>query len=275
MDSQIGQKEVLLSQIIREAMDRQNFSGNMLAQAAGVSEGTIRNLLKETSDPDAAGPQAVVLRAVCNVLDLDEIRVFQAAGFLSPDRLTPHISTNAEYLALRFDQLPADKQELLMGMLESLEKLSRIQAPGVEVRELLEEVRQLRQKYPMYKEHRLAITDRLGRFFGGALGKLTNQTVEDLALASVVEQLRALYSDEPAPAMIDHGVIVGVVNHPHVTVVLNALLPRKNIPSNVEKLFWLIYPASETPEAEKKQAAKDLWELLLRASSVEKHKDAK
>jgi hypothetical protein len=274
MNNTANHEQALLSQLIREAMSRQNISGNMLAQAAGVSEGTIRNLLKENTDPDATGPQALVLKAVCSVLGLDEIRVFQAAGFLSPDRLTPHISANAEYLAVRFDRLPPDKQELLMGMVESLEKVSGIETPGSEVREILEAVRLLRQTHPMYQEHRHALTDRLGRFFGGALGKLTNQTVEDLALTSVVEQLQALKSDDPERSVINTDLVFRVVNHPHAAIALNALLPRKNIPSNVEKLFWLIYPASEAPDAEKRQAVKALWGLLC-ASSEQKHESAK
>ena len=272
---QVNHNQPTLRQLLREAMSRQGLSGNMLAQAAGVSEGTIRNLLKENTDPDATGPQALVLKAVCNVLGLDEIRVFQVAGFLSPDRLTPHISANAEYLAVRFDRLPADKQELLMGMVESLEKLSGIESPGSEVRNILEAVRQIRQAHPMYQEHRLAITDRLGRFFGGALGKLTNQTVEDLALTSVVDQLQKLYAADPAHAAIDAELVLNAVNHPHAAIVLNALLPKKTIPSNVEKLFWLIYPASEAPSAEKQQAVKDLWELLLHVSVAKKHHKAK
>jgi len=275
MNNPVSQGQATLSQLIREAMSRQNISGNMLAQAAGVSEGTIRNLLRENTDPDATGPQALVLRAVCSVLGLDEIRVFQSAGFLSPDRLTPHISANAEYLAVRFDRLPQDKQELLMGMVESLEKLSGIDSPGSEVREILEAVRQLRQAHPIFQEHRRAITDRLGRFFGGALGKLTNQTVEDLALSSVVDQLRTLYSDDPAYTAIDPDLMLRVANDPQAVIALNALLPRKNIVSNVEKLFWLMYPASESPTAENQQAVKDLWEILRRASSAEKHDDPK
>jgi hypothetical protein len=273
--NQVSQTQPTLSQLIREAMSRQSISGNMLAQAAGVSEGTIRNLLRENTDPDATGPQALVLKAVCSVLGLDEIRIFQAAGFLNPDRLTPHISANAEYLAVRFDRLPPDKQELLMGMVESLEKLSGIDSPGSVARDLLEAVRELRQTHPMYQEHRLAITDRLGRFFGGALGKLTNQTVEDLALNSVVAQLQTLYSDDPAHTAIDSELVLSAVNHPHAAIALNALLPKKTIPSNVEKLFWLIYPASESPSTEQQEAVKDLWELLVRTSAVKKHNNTK
>ncbi len=268
-----------LSQIIRAAMDRQHISGNMLAQAAGVSEGTIRNLLRENDDPDAAGPQALVLKAVCQVLGLDEIRTFQAAGFLSPDQLIPHISTQAEYLAVRFDRLPGDKQELLLGMLESLEKLSGILSPGDEVRDVLEEVRALRLKHPLFKERRLVLTDRLGRFLGGALGKLTHQTVEDLTLGSVIERLGTLYRNAPLPPQtITEENVLAVVNHPNAAVALNALLPRKNIPSNIEKLFWLIHPENKELEyldAETLSAIEDLWELLVRVSHAPPHENTK
>ena len=261
-------KQTTLAQMIRQAMDRQNISGNMLAQAAGVSEGTIRNLLKDNTDPEATGPQGLVLKAVCNVLGLDELRVFQAAGFLSPDWLGSDLSVNAEYLAIRFDRLPTDKQELLLGMLDSLEKVSGIMSPGVEVRELLDAVRQLRVTHPMFKERRLALTDHMARFLGSALGKLTNETIDDIVLVSVVEQLSALFKGTVSGDQIRREFVLSVVNHPHSGIVLNVLLPRKSIPSNVEKLYWLIYQVQESPDSEKKQAVKDLWALLLRASQA-------
>ncbi|MHB8628402.1 MAG: helix-turn-helix domain-containing protein [Aggregatilineales bacterium] len=273
MDNATALAQPKLSQIIREAMELQHISRNMLAQAAGVSEGTIRNLLKD-DEPGATGPQGLVLKAVCTVLHLDDIRVFQAAGFLSPDRLTSQLSIRAEILGMRFDRLPTDKQELLVSMLESLEKVSGLPSVGPEVDTVVEEVRKLRRKHPVFKERRVVLTDRLGRFLGNALGKLTNETVEDITLTALVDQLRTLYRNDPTQLEISPESLRSVVNHPHSVIVLNTLLPRKNVPSNVEKLYWLTYPAVETPNAEHHQAVKDLWDLLVQVSRSPIHETA-
>ncbi|MHB8628881.1 MAG: helix-turn-helix domain-containing protein [Aggregatilineales bacterium] len=133
-----GREPLALHQIIREAMALQHISRNRLAQAAGVSEGTIRNLLKENDTPGATGPQGLVLKAVCAVLDIAPIRVFQAAGFLSPNRFTPKFSVRAEILAKRFDRLPSAQQAVLLSLLEWLEKASGLEALDTEAGTALE-----------------------------------------------------------------------------------------------------------------------------------------
>jgi len=265
--------DIPLHQMLRDAMNNQHVSNLRLAKAAGVSEGTIRNLLREEAGPDAVGPQAHVLKRVANILGLDELRVFQAAGFISKERIAFNISVRAEYLALRFDKLPTDKQELLLGMLNSLEKVSGIASPSEDIQDVLAEVRKLQKQFPMFKDRRFVLTDRLGRFLGSAFGKLTNDTVETITAGAVLERLQLLFRNDAAQHVSAESLRV-VMSHTNVSVALNALLPHKNIPSNVEKLYWLIYPENkelEALDAETLRAIEALWLLLLRVSGSSQH----
>jgi transcriptional regulator with XRE-family HTH domain len=259
-----------LSAMIREAMDRRGMSNLALAKAAGVSEGTIRNLLRDDIDPDATGPKAHVLKNVAEALELDDLRVFQAAGYIRKDRLESHLSVRAEFLATRFDKLPPDKQELLLGMLASLEKVSGIPSPSEEVQDVLDEVRKLRKRFPLFKERRFVLTDRLGRFLGGALGKLTHETIESLSEDGVLNRLEVLFRRDLSQP-ITRERIRQIVNHPNAVVALNALLPHKNIPTNIEKLYWLLYPDIRDIEAlgeETLQSIEALWLLLVKVSGL-------
>lgn len=262
--------EQSLSQILREALDRRGMSNLALAKAAGVSEGTIRNLLREEFDPDATGPKAHVLKQIAEILELDDLRLFQAAGYIRREHLESHLSLRAEFLATRFDKLPDDKQELLLGMLASLEKVSGIPSPSQEVQDVLDEIRNLRKRFPMFRERRFVLTDRLGRFLGGTLGKLTNDTIESLSEGSVLDRLQLLFrKDSKHP--ITRELIRQVLAHPNATVALNALLPHKNIPSNVEKLFWLLHPENkdlETLDEETLRGVEALWLLLIQVTGI-------
>ena len=265
-----------LHQMIREAMDRRGMSNNALAKAAGVSEGTIRNLLRDEVNPDATGPKAHVLKQVAEIMELDDLRVFQAAGYIRKDHLESHLTLQAEFLATRFDKLPADKQELLMGMLTSLEKVSGIASPSETVQDVLDEVRKLRKQYPLFQERRFVLTDRLGRFLGGAVGKLTNDTVETICEGAVLDRLQVLFRRDLAQP-ITRDIVRRVVAHSNATVALNALLPHKNIPSNIEKLYWLIFPENKSIEdldEETLRAIEALWLLLVRVSNGQQHEIA-
>jgi len=268
--------DIPLHALIREAMDRRGMSNLGLAKAAGVSEGTIRNLLREEFDPDATGPKAHVLKQVAEILELDDLRVFQAAGYIRKDHLESHLSLRAEFLATRFDKLPADKQELLLGMLASLEKVSGIPSPSEEVRDVLDEIRKLRKQFPIFKERRFVLTDRLGRFLGSAFGKLTNETIEGMAEDAILSRLEMLFRRDLTQPLTRER-IRQVLAHPHATVALNALLPHKNIPSNAEKLYWLIYPENKELEfldQETLSAIEALWLLLVRVSGLSIHETA-
>ena len=275
-DRQETPEDLPLHEMIREAMDRRGMSNNALAKASGVVEGTIRNLLREEGNPDATGPKAHVLKQVAEVLELDDLRVFQAAGYIRKDRLESHLSLRAEFLATRFDKLPADKQELLLGMLTSLEKMSGIASPSETVQDVLDEVRKLRKQYPLFSTRRFVLTDRLGRFLGGAMGKLTNDTIETICEDAVLERLQVLFRRDLAQP-ISRDILRRVVSQTNATIALNVLLPHKNIPSNIEKLYWLIFPENKSLEEldeGTRNAIEALWQLLVRIGTPQQHEDA-
>jgi transcriptional regulator with XRE-family HTH domain len=257
--------EPSLSVYLRQVLEARHMSGNQLAQVAGIAEATVRNLLKQGADPDVPGPHPLVLKAVCEALQLDEIEVFQRAGYLSAIPRGGQLSASAEYFGLRFDHLPPEQQAILWDLLGSLEKASGITPPGEQIRWLLEEVRKLRKAHPMFEKRRFTLTDEAGRL----LGNLTPHLTLNVMLDSLTERFRDLFVTEPSVA-ITPDAIQAILEHPHAVIVLNALLPRKDIPSALEKLFWLSHPGGTldkrvaTLSAEHQAGIRALWELLGR-----------
>jgi transcriptional regulator with XRE-family HTH domain len=99
-----------------------------LAEAAGVSEGVIRNLLRHGIDPKAKDPDARTLRKVADALGIDSPKLFRLAGYIPP---APDAnSVPAEYLADVFDQLPPEKQDAVMSVLEAMAEAPRAKTPS-------------------------------------------------------------------------------------------------------------------------------------------------
>lgn len=218
-----------------------------------------------------------MLKAVCDVLGLNDIRVFQAAGFLSPSEETSDLSFAAEYLARRFDRLPHDKQEILWGTLESLEKISGLVAPGEEIGDVLQAAHDLRKKHPIFKDRRLALGDYMGRVLGSALFKLSRQTVPEVALGAAITRLRALYRND-STQVLSAKFVSAVVNHPKAAMILNVLLPHKTVTSPGEKLYWLLHPdntAFEYLDKATLTAFEDLWKLLVQVSYAPSRSEGK
>jgi DNA-binding Xre family transcriptional regulator len=259
--------EQSLSVYLRRVLEARRMSGNQLAQVAGIAEATVRNLLKQGEDPDVSGPHPLVLKAVCEALQLDEIEVFQRAGYLSFVPRAGQLSASAEYFGLRFDRLPPEQQAILWDLLGSLEKASGITPPGEQIRWLLEEVRKLRKAHPMFEKRRFTLSGEAGRLLGGLTPRLTLNVMLD----SVAERLSGLFAGDPA-VPVTAATIQAILEHPHAVIVLNALLPRKDIPSALEKLFWLSHPGGtldkqvEALSAEHRAGIRALWKLLMRVS---------
>ncbi len=107
-----------LGTFIADVMSKQQHNNVSLAQAAGVSEGVIRNLLKHGVDPKAKDPDARTLRKVADALGVDSLMLFRLAGYIPP---APDANTvRAEYLADVFDTLSPEKQDAVMGVLEAM-----------------------------------------------------------------------------------------------------------------------------------------------------------
>ncbi len=107
-----------LGAFVADLMEKHQHSNVSLAAAAGVSEGVIRNLLKHGIDLRAKDPDPRTLRLVADALDVDAVMLFRLAGYVSPQANAN--SVRAEYLADVFDELPPEKQDAVMGVLEAM-----------------------------------------------------------------------------------------------------------------------------------------------------------
>ncbi|MBA3871070.1 MAG: hypothetical protein H0X30_18155 [Anaerolineae bacterium] len=107
-----------LGGFIFDLMTKQKLNNVSLAAIAGVSEGVIRNLLKHGIDMRAKDPDPRTLRLVADALEVDAMMLFRLAGYLPPQ--SDANSVRAEYLADVFDELPPEKQDAILGVLEAM-----------------------------------------------------------------------------------------------------------------------------------------------------------
>jgi transcriptional regulator with XRE-family HTH domain len=107
-----------LGAFIADLMKRHEHNNVSLAAAAGVSEGVIRNLLKHGIETRVKDPDPRTLRRVADALDVDALMLFRLAGYIPPQANAN--SVRAEYLADVFDELPPEKQDAVLGVLEAM-----------------------------------------------------------------------------------------------------------------------------------------------------------
>jgi len=107
-----------LGQFIADLMRKYEHTNRSLAAAAGVSESAIRNLLRVGVRGGAKYPDARTLTLVAKALDVDAIRLFRLAGYIPPEPAAH--SVRADYLAEIFDELPEEKQDAVLGVLEAM-----------------------------------------------------------------------------------------------------------------------------------------------------------
>src|SRR5258708_6004274 len=130
-DYNIAQDELLmnegskmsLGEFIEHAMNHRQISHNRLSELAGVSQGTIHNLAKQGRDSNVPGPHPRVLRAVCEVLGLDQLVVFQMAGYIDQNYqpLPEKPSAVGAYVQRCFESLSPVNQAHLLMLLEQLQ----------------------------------------------------------------------------------------------------------------------------------------------------------
>lgn len=111
-------KATTLGQFTADLMARLDYTNRSLAAAAGVSESAVRNLLKVGIDPKAKDPDARTLSLIAKALDVDALRLFRLAGYIPPAPAAH--SVRADYLAEIFDELPPEKQDAVLGVLEAM-----------------------------------------------------------------------------------------------------------------------------------------------------------
>lgn len=261
-----------LGNLIRSAMTDQKLSLNKLAEAAGVGVATVANLLEQGTNNAQSGVHPLVLRKIAEVLGLDQILLFQVAGFLAAEDVEHPLSLEATYLAVCFDTLPIDKQRLLLDMAHSLMSSAGIPRRGVRVRELLTQTEALRLKHPIFREHPFGIRRELGRF----LGNFTRTTTREILMQGVEERIQSALQTDVPPRPITRQEIEIMLRHPDAGVILNALLPRKEIPTNLEKMYWLVHESetagrrlTDLPQRYEpyREAIRDLWKLLAWATA--------
>ena len=252
-----------LGSFMKQILDERGMSGNMLSQASGVSESTVRSLLKQGEDEKAPGPHPLVLRAVCDVLGLDHVRIFQLAGYIPDDYHPTHLSTDAEYVGLCFDALEPAQQTMIKGMLTSLDKTNTFPFNGDHMGDVIKHVAQLRQDFPMFRARKFTAADEVGRVTGKAL----RPDPSEWFLNSTHRRLAQLFEDESG-VEITRQRVFDVSEHPSARAILNMLLPRKEIPSALEKLYWLLRPMAfyhrdvDAMTDEEKAGCRALWTLL-------------
>lgn len=111
-------KATSLGQFTADLMAKHDYTNRSLAAAAGVSESAVRNLLKVGIDPRAKDPDARTLSLIAKALDVDALRLFRLSGYIPPAPAAH--SVRADYLAEIFDELPPEKQDAVLGVLEAM-----------------------------------------------------------------------------------------------------------------------------------------------------------
>jgi transcriptional regulator with XRE-family HTH domain len=107
-----------LGTFVAELMRKQNHNNSSLAAVAGVSESVIRNILKHGIEAKVKDPDPRTLRRVADALNVDALMLFRLAGYIPPQANAN--SVRAEYLADVFDELPEEKQDAVLGVLEAM-----------------------------------------------------------------------------------------------------------------------------------------------------------
>jgi len=107
-----------LGRFVADLMRKQQHNNSSLAQAAGVSESAVRNLLKVGIATGAKDPDAHTLRKVADALGVDPLKLFRLAGYIPA--VTDYISVRAEYLGVLFDRMPSEKQDAVLSLFEAL-----------------------------------------------------------------------------------------------------------------------------------------------------------
>ena len=246
---------------LRTILEHRGMSGNQLAKAAGVTEGTIRNLLKQGEDSAVSRPHPLVLRSISEVLGLDVVRVLQMLDYVPADYHPVPLSPVGEYVGLRFDQLQPDGQRVLLGVLATLTGEGGLSPEAINA--LSNTARDLRKSYPMLAERKFDGRDEFGRGIGGFFGRFS----EAQLLHTISYRLNECFRNELG-GVITEARVQAAANHRHGQVLLNLLLPRKEIPKPLEKLYWLMCPydtygKQEQGISEKQQdSIRALWRSL-------------
>lgn len=246
--------EKTLGGFLRRTLDTQQISNNSLAHATGIAEGTVRNLLRYGMDADAPAPHPHTLRAVAEFLHLNPTYLFRLAGYITDEDVLSSLSPVAEYVGQRFDALRPDQQKMVLDILGTLEKSNGLPNYGAVILDSIAAGKTLRQRH-------LTRLEWLDLKISDLLGIRTDQ----LMLSGIQRRLRDLFPDET----FTFDDIQKVADHPVAMAIMSVLLPRKDLPRGLDKLYYLTWfdQDREVPAATR-DAIIDTWDALQRAAQI-------
>ena len=160
-----------------------------------------------------------------------------------------------------FDQLRQGGQRVLLGVLVTLTGDTHLSPDDINA--LAQSVRDLRQSYPMFIERKFDFRDEVGRVVGSFFGMFS----EAQLLHTITHRLSELFRNEPE-SLITEERVKAAANHPHGRVLLNLLLPRKEISNPLKKLYWLMFPNDTYGQQEQdisddqQDGIRALWHIL-------------
>lgn len=239
-----------LGTFLSYVMDQNNVSAGKLAQAAGVAENSIRNLLRFGLDEDAPAPTPKLLVAVADFLRLDPTWLFSLAGYLPTTRR--EIGVLGEYVAARFEELTPDQQNALLDLLETFETANGIPHHRKAIRQWQKKARELRGSRSLWfiKSDQL-----LTRLLGG---------ISDEAMLRSIEFHLGILLPEAPPTGDD---ILRVTQHPVGKAILGEILPEKNVPTALSRLYYLShFNEDRAIKPELKATILAIWGLLVEAT---------
>ena len=241
-----------LGTFLSYVMEQNNVSAGKLAQAAGVAENSIRNVLRFGLDDDAPAPSPKLLVAVADFLRLDPSWLFSLAGYLPTTRR--EIGVLGEYVAARFEELTPEQQNALLDKLEEFESANGIPHFRKEIRKWQKKARELHGSRSLWfiKPDQL-----LTRLLGGIS--------EDAMLRSIEFHLGLLLPDEPPTS----DEILHVTQHPVGKAILGEILPEKDVPTALSRLYYLShFNEDRAIKTEVKAAILAIWNLLTEATDL-------
>jgi hypothetical protein len=142
---------------------------------------------------------------------------------------------------------------MLLDMLATLERRPEAAHYSEAILDYLPQGKTLRQRHLTWLQE----VDR-------RIAKLLRLQGEPLFLDSIQRRLNLVLPNGP----IDQERIRAVAHHPVSMALMSVLLPRKDIPTGLEKLYYLTYFNEDMQiEPDEKQAIIDTWTLLANAAS--------
>lgn len=260
-----NKKLLPLGDVVRMIMEERQLTLRSLAAIAGVSYGSINNILKVGVSDEEIRIEAQVLQRVTDALDLDQVAVFESMGYLLVDEIQPLPSSpSAEYMKVCFDMLPLDLQKAAFRNMVSLLDTARRRKKSDRAHKLLQQSAKLRDEYDLFERK---FTFR--REFGRVAGNFTRTTTHNILLKGVSRRIRRVFEPE---TIEDTDQIQHIVRQPGAAIVLNFLMPRREISTPLEKLYWLLHNNDYMDEhipPEDRAAMKALWELIRLASRID------